>query len=363
MKKVLLLFSIVILFLGLIGFRAYQQHQLEQQPIERERIKVETVSPETKLFTEKLHFAATLEPEEEAAVVCKVPSKTVLRVFVNEGDIVKAGTILAELDESLISEQINQAAATLSKAKIYYRTLKNDFERFSALYKEEVISRQHFEHIDGEYKTSKKQVKEAQAALEQLKILKSYHKIEAPISGVITARNLDPGDTTSSTPAFMIAKNMKVKAVGSVPEKVYPRVRVGQKASLQLDAFPGRQFEASVSRISPTLDAATRTGKVEVLLDSLSILKPGMFARTVIELETHEGLALPLEAVGQMAGTGQSICYVRTKEDTAELRYVTLGDESKGMIEILDGLSSSDEVILTRSEKVSEGVAIEVVHK
>ncbi len=363
MKKSLMLFSVVIIFIALIGFRAYQQHQIESTVGEIERIKVEVVSPAQRTFVDTVRFVATLEPEEEAAVISKVPGKTVLQVLVHEGDKVQQGDVLAILDTSLIKQQINQAQASLAKAEVYKQTASNDYRRFSQLYKEEVISRQQYDHVEGEYKTSVKQVAEVRAVLEQLKITMGYHRIEAPISGTIIARNVDAGDTTSSYPAFVIAKQEQVKAVGVVPEKLYSKVKRGQETQISLDAFPGRSFKAKVSRVSPILDPATRTGKVEVAVDALSLMKPGMYARVEIQVGTHEGLGIPLEAVVKMPGTGMPICYISTKEGTAKTKHITLGGEGPDAVEVIEGISPSDNIIVTRSEKLSEGAPIEVVQR
>ncbi|WP_350449493.1 efflux RND transporter periplasmic adaptor subunit [Aminobacterium mobile] len=363
MKKSLMLFSVVVIFIALIGFRAFQQHQIESAVGEIERVKVEVVSPKQGTFVDIVRFVATLEPEEEAAVISKVPGKTVLQVLVHEGDKVQEGDILAILDASLIEQQVSQAQASLAKAEIYKQTAENDYRRFSQLYKEEVISRQQYDHVEGEYKTSVRQVAETKAVLEQLKITKGYHRIEAPISGIITARNVDAGDTTSSYPVFVIAKQEQVKAVGVVPEKLYSKVRAGQETHISLDAFPGRSFKAKVARVSPILDPATRTGKVEVAVDALSLMKPGMYARVEIQAGTHEGLGIPLDAVMKMAGTGLPICYVATEDGTAKTKQITLGEEGPDAIEVIEGISLSDKVIITRSEKLSEGTPIEVVQR
>jgi RND family efflux transporter MFP subunit len=206
-------------------------------------------------------------------------------------------------------------------------------------------------------------VAEVRAVLEQLKITMGYHRIEAPISGTIIARNVDAGDTTSSYPAFVIAKQEQVKAVGVVPEKLYSKVKRGQETQISLDAFPGRSFKAKVSRISPVLDPLTRTGKVEVAVDALSLMKPGMYARVEIQVGTHEGLGIPLEAVVKMPGTGMPICYISTKEGTAKTKHITLGGEGPDAVEVIEGISPSDNIIVTRSEKLSEGAPIEVVQR
>ncbi len=313
-------------------------------------------------FTETVSFAANVEPEETAAVVAKVPGRTVLTVVVDEGDTVKKGQTLATLDDSLLRQQIVQAEAAMGKAATYAATVRSDFKRIESLYQEDVVSRQQFERMEGESKVAARQVEEARAALNQLKITLGYHTLEAPVDGVVMARNVDPGDTAAQMPAFVISRQENVTVSGGVPERRYPQVKVGQSVEVGLDAFPGEVFEGVVSRIAPSLDPATRTGKVEVSLPSQGRIMPGMFARVTLLLGEREGLALPMEAVGRMAGASESICYV-VSSDIALLRKISTGLEQEGFVEVTDGVDVDDIVIAERSDKLRDGVRVKVADR
>lgn len=362
MKKTFFLLFFILLFGGLIVYRWHQKVVTETAESVQEVLPVETVYLKTMTFEDKISFSATIEPEEKAAVVCKVPGKTVLRVFVAEGDEVKEGDSLAEIDDSLLRQQILQAEAALGRASSYSSTVGADFERISALYKEEVVSRQQFDRVQGEARVASRQVQEARAALNQLKIMLGYHKITAPVSGIVLSRAIDPGDTVSQAPAFVIARQEKVKISGAVPEKLFPRVKTGQKAIVTVDAFPGKQFEAAVSRVYPSLDPVTRTGKAEVLLPSEGVLFPGMYARVLIRTGTREGLALPLEGLGKLPGTGETVCYV-AEDGVARLRIITPGMEQDNYLEVLSGLQPHEAVILSRSQNLRDGTAISVTER
>jgi membrane fusion protein (multidrug efflux system) len=362
MKKILALLLFIFLFGGLIIYRWHEKENAGIGAPANEVLPVETVFLKSMTFEDTVSFAAGIEPEEQAAVVCKVPGKTVLRVFVAEGDAVREGDPLAEVDDSLLRQQILQAGAALGRASSYSSTVAADFERISSLYGEQVVSRQQFDRARGEARMAVRQVQEARAALNQLKILLGYHTITAPISGVVLTRNIDPGDTVSQTPAFILARRGKVKASGTVPERLFPRVKEGQKALVTVDALPGKQFEAAVSRVHPSLDPVTRTGRVDVLLSPEGSLIPGMYARVTILTGAREGAGLPLEAVGRMAGTGESVCYVVT-DGLARLRIIATGSERENFLEVLSGLGMDEAVIATRSEKLRDGTPVKAAHK
>lgn len=348
MKKTALLLVVVAVFSGLIVFRGYQQKQAQNLVPEEEAVKVEVVSLKKMIMSEVVEFSATIEPEEKSAVVPRAPGRTVLQVFVSEGDRVKKGQALASLDASIIMQQ-------LEEARTIYETALADHRRFESLYEDEVVSRQAADQVRARYM-------QALSAYEQARILTGYHTITSPSEGVVAKRLIDPGDTAPQGPAFLIFRQDRVKAVGAVPERHYHGVKPGDRVLLSVDALPGKDLEAEVTSISPVIDPATRTAKVEVILPSEGLVMPGMFARARISAGERESMVLPLEAVSQMAGTGETTCYVAS-EGLARLRVVEAGIEQGGYVEITGGLQAGEEVIVTRSRSVNDGTRIEVFRR
>lgn len=354
MKKFAVLLLFIALFGGLILYRRHEMKALSGGFAEAEALTIETVTLRPANFDNILHFTANIESEETAAVVSKVPGRTVLEVFVHEGDNVRKGDRLAILDDSLLRQQILQAGAALGKASVYASTAGAEYRRMAELYKERVVSRRQFEQAEGGFKGAARQVQEAKAALGQLQIMMGYHTLEAPIDGIVLARNINPGDTSSQGPAFLLSRQEKVKISGSVPEKAYSSVQLGQNVTVEVDALSSRTFSGRISRIFPFLDPAARTGKVEILLSSEGVLVPGMFARVTLSTGSHEGLALPREALDTLPGTGETICYV-VSEEKAVLRKITPGAERQGLVEVLSGVEPGEPVIAVRSEKIRDG--------
>jgi len=348
MKKTFVLAVIVAVFAGLILFRGHQQKQLKSAPVEEEIPRVETVHLQEMDLAEVVEFTATVEPEEQSAVVPKVPGRTVLEVFVDEGDRVKKGQPLASLDASLIRRQLEEARA-------FYETAAADYERLRSLYEEEVVSRQAVDQARARYA-------QAKSAFEQAGIMSGYHTITATAEGIVAKRFIDPGDTAPQGPAFLIFRQDNVKAVGAVPEKSFTGIRLGAKVTLLVDAVPGREFEAEVTNLSPVIDPATRTGKVEVSLPSEGVILPGMFVRARMIPGERRVMALPREAVSRLAGTGETVCYV-AEEGRAVLRVIGTGIEHEGYVEVTEGLTPGDEVIVTRAGAVRDGTRIEVYRR
>jgi len=339
-----------------------------------QKIRVAATKPTLMTFEDTVTFVGNLEAEERASVASKVSDVTVLSVNVDVGDEIKRGDILVEMDDGLNRRQIEEARAAVARAeaaiaqaKSRLSTVEKDYKRYKQLYEEQVISRQQFDQTEGQYEVEKagldlaqRELKQAQARLEQLLIVKNYHKVAAPVGGVIAERRVDPGDTIKSGDVLLvISRQDNVKIKGSITETDYPKVKLGQPVHVRVDAFPGREFNGKVNRISPVLDPATRTGEVEALMASQGLLKPGMFAPAFIVVGSHEALALPREAVRQLAGTGEWYCFVAS-DDVAQQRPIKRGAEQGNWIEITEGIGESDLVITTVVRQLSDGAPVEV---
>ncbi|HHV51951.1 MAG TPA: efflux RND transporter periplasmic adaptor subunit [Synergistaceae bacterium] len=340
-----------------------------------QKIRVAATKPTLMTFEDTVTFVGNLEAEERASVASKVSDVTVLSVNVDVGDEIKRGDILVEMDDSLNRRQIEEARAAVARAeaaiaqaKSRLSTVEKDYKRYKQLYEEQVISRQQFDQTEGQYEVEKagldlaqRELKQAQARLEQLLIVKNYHKVAAPVDGIIAERRVDPGDTVKSGDVLLvISKQDNVKVKGPITETDYPKVKLGQPVHVRVDAFLGREFNGKVNRISPVLDPATRTGEVEALMASQGLLKPGMFARAFIVVGSHEALALPREAVRQLTGTGEWYCFVAS-DDVAQQRPIKRGAEQGNWVEVIQGVDPSELVITTVVRQLSDGVSVEVV--
>jgi len=365
LKKLLAALSLIIIFGSLIVYRGYQQKVRQNQAVEEEIPKVDVVKPSPYLFRDTISFAAEVEPENTVALISKVSGRTVLEVNADIGDVIKEGEVLVKLDESLVKQDIARAEAALERASARHITAQSDYRRMKNLLAEEVISRQNFDHAEAEYKAAEGQLREATASLRQLEIMLGYHVISSPVSGVISQRNIDPGDTVSSQiPLFIINQQKNVKVTGAVSESSFFNIGKGQPATITVDAIPGKIFKGEVTRFSPALDPVTRTGQVEVKLSSEGVLKPGTFARVSIQVGSSEALSIPRDVVRPLAGTGDFQIFV-VSGDRASQRIVKITKEEGNRVWISgdEFLSQEDMVISTLTDKIKDGARVEVVEK
>ncbi|MBQ5357853.1 MAG: efflux RND transporter periplasmic adaptor subunit, partial [Alistipes sp.] len=188
--------------------------------------------------------------------------RRITRLLVDVGDHVKKGQLVAELDNS-----------ALAQAKAQYENNKANFERSDELYKFGGESKANWQAMQTAYEVSKSTYENM---LENTTLV-------SPISGVVTARNYDVGDMAAGMPIFVVQRINPVKIMISVSESLYTYVKKGMAVEVELDALPEQKFSAKVSRITPSIDASTRTFPVELTLaNDKELVKPGMYARVTM---------------------------------------------------------------------------------
>lgn len=289
---------------------------------------------------------ATLEADEEAMVVAKVRG-IVEKLNVEEGDIVKAGDILAELDEEQLALEAQRAKATMDR-------LKNELNRKEELYQKELISAQEFENANYEYQAQKSDYELTQLQLK-------YSQIQAPISGVISERLIKAGNMINvDQEVFKITDFDPLLAILHIPEHEMDKLSKGQQALIHVDAIPGTSFEGKVLRVSPVVNSETGTFKVTVSVNDQSRqLKPGMFGRLRIVYDTHQdALLIPKNAVISEDGIN-SVFVINNK--LAFRKIINTGYSNGDNIEVLEGLNPADTVVTIGQNSLQDSALVEII--
>ena len=290
---------------------------------------------------------APVEAFTDAAVIAKVGGE-VRKIYVEEGDDVKAGQILARLDGDRLRLEQLQTEANLNK-------LQRDYQRNVDLNDRGLISAGDFEKIRYEM--------EALAATNKLaKLQLSYTDIRAPIDGVISERFIKVGNTLEiGTPTFQVTSLEPLVSYLHVPEREFRHIVSGQNSLLTIDALGGATFPATVARVSPVVDPATGTFKITIeVSDETRRLKPGMFARIGIVHDVHiNALQVPRSALLDEIGT-TSIFVV--EDDVAHRREVETGFSGDGQVEITAGLTDSDIFVAIGQGGLKEGSKVTVIN-
>ncbi len=303
---------------------------------------VEVAVATIKTVAQESTYASTVEAYAVNNIMAQSGGR-IRKINAEVGDYVQKGQILAEMDRT----QMDQLELQIRNDDIEYQRLKS-------LYAEGGVSQSDFETAELSYKLRKTNYEN----------VKENTILRSPITGFVTARNFDTGDMFAmSAPIFTVQQVVPVKLLVGISESEYTRVKKGDSISLSVDAIPGRTFKGTVERIYPTIDAATRTFKVEVKVpNSDKVLRPGMYARVTVNFGNVRRVIIPDQAVVRMEGTGERFTYVLQADNTVSFKVITLGRHLDATYEVLSGVNEGDKVVVKGQSVIRDGAAVNVLN-
>jgi membrane fusion protein, heavy metal efflux system len=315
-------------------------------------------------FADQVTTEGKIAQNDNATVQITPPfSGRVLGVAVQVGDVVRKGQTLLTADASEVAQARNdlQAAQTaLDTAKAQAALAAANAARQEALYKINGAALRDVQQSSSDSAAAQNTLKADQAALllvqERLRVLQAaagggaQGVVRAPLSGVVTLRQVGPGqylNATSNgatTPIFTVSDLARVWLVANVPEADAARMHVGDPISVTVAGLPGRVFHARLDQVAPTLDPATRRLPVRATLDNPGeVLRPEMFATFALDTgPARQSLGVPSSAVIYEGDSAR--VWVAGPNRSLGLRQVKTGRTQNGEVEILSGLNAGDRV-------------------
>lgn len=288
----------------------------------------------------------TLEAEQDAQVVAR-STGLLQEILVEEGDTVVRGQIMAQLDVEQLSLEVAQLEATSKK-------LKKELQRQESLFKRKLASSDALDRARFEY--------ESQLASYKLSKLKlDYASIKAPISGIVTERAVKQGNLIRDNDLlFKIVDPTSLKAVLHLPEKEMSNIRKHQVILLSVDALNNKVVQGSIERIRPAIDTTTGTFKVVANLDNTDQqLQSGMFGKVEVVFDVHPNTLL-LEQQAVITQDNRSHVFV-VKDEKAIQTPIKIGFSHNGILEVIEGLAESDQVITTGQQVLKHEAKVEVI--
>jgi len=352
----------VIFFSWLIGCRQTAVDE-KQASAEVAPNPVRVISVAREEISEKLTYTGIIEAWQQVNVTPEIAGK-VARIYVNEGDLVQKGQLLAELDTRALDLQLKQAEAALAVAEANRADAQRNFERMKRLIAEKAVSEQQYEKIKLAYDTAEAQWKQAQASLNLVRHNLEVSKMKAPFSGVVASRNADVGDVINpmmggfspNSGVLTLIDYCKVKIKIEVSQSDIVRIKKKQRAYVRIDTYPQRQFAGEVAIVNQTADPLSRKFRVEVWASNPELLlKPNTFCQVIIEVNTHpEAIVVPQEAVVEDK-------YVFVIESgVAHRREVQLGLQNTEKVEILSGLQPGELVVVEGTLGLADGAKVKI---
>lgn len=284
-------------------------------------------------------YTANVEAYAKNNIAPQSPSR-IQKIYVEVGDFVRAGQIVAKMDEV----SLNQSKLSMANDSLEYSRIKK-------LYEQGGVSKSDFDAMELKYNVTRSQY---QNLLENT-ILRS------PVSGVITARNYDQGDMYGGSPIYVVEQITPVKLYVGISEMDYTRVKKNDTVTLTADALPGKTFTGRIARIYPTIDAATHTFTAEVNVANRDrLLRPGMYARVTVNFGSNHSLVVPDDCVVKQQGSGVRSVFVLQADNTVKEIVVTLGRHFGTEYEILSGVAEGDKVVVKGQASLKNGSKVNV---
>ena len=334
--------TIVPAALAVLAVCACGQRKPAQNPMmmgmENQIPKVETYTASYRQVPQEETYSSTVQAYAVNNVVPQSGNR-IAKVYVEVGDFVSKGQILAEMD-----------AVGLTQSALKLANDSTELARLRGLFQAGGISQSDFEAVELAYKVSKSSYDN----------LLENTILRAPMGGVITARNYDSGDMYAmASPIYVVQQITPVKILVGISETDYTRVKKGDVVSITADAIPGRTFEGKVNRLYPTIDPATHTFTAEILVTNADrVLRPGMYARVTVTFAVNESIVIPDSAVIKQQGSGQRSVYLLQPDNTVESVVVTPGKHFGQEYEILDGLKEGDIVVTKGHSALRDGAQV-----
>lgn len=284
-------------------------------------------------------YTANVEAYAKNNIAPQSPSR-IQKIYVEVGDFVRAGQIVAKMDEV----SLNQSKLSMANDSLEYSRIKK-------LYEQGGVSKSDFDAMELKYNVTRSQY---QNLLENT-ILRS------PVSGVITARNYDQGDMYGGAPIYVVEQITPVKLYVGISEMDYTRVKKNDTVTLTADALPGKTFTGRIARIYPTIDAATHTFTAEVnVANGDRLLRPGMYARVTVNFGSNHSIVVPDDCVVKQQGSGVRSVFVLQADNTVKEVVVTLGRHFGTEYEILSGVAEGDKVVVKGQASLKNGSKVNV---
>lgn len=415
MKKVIWLI-ILILISGIFVYRVfYKKKEFKKEARETEGIPVEVVTVKRGEIIETLSSSGTIKSEREIKVFPKATGR-IEKIYRKEGDFVKKGEILAQIERDVLLKQISALKVAISAAEVGYKTTlsplrkqevenldsgievarvalnlaENNYKRHKNLYESGSIAKVMLEQAELQYnqaksayenllrqremlvkegardvekESAKAQIESLRAQLKQAEDALKETTVTSPIDGWISMKFFNEGEVFSPSagmPLFIIVDNRDIYLDVQLSEKEITKIKKGQKANIKIDAIPDREFKGVIREINPQITSYSRAVQVKIdILDKIPQIKTGMFARCEIEVAKHtNSVLIPKDCIKKK---GEKTVVFVVKNGIAEEREIETGLENTENIEVIKGIKQTEKVVISGQEILKDKDRVKIV--
>ena len=361
------LVTIVVLLVLAVGgartlwSRASNARALEATTAEQAKVYVRVASPRVGGAGNTLELPGTLQGQMQAPIAARA-SGYVKRWAKDIGARVEKGELLAEIENPEIDQQLSQAAAARQQSAASLEMSKRTVARSEELRKSGMVSQQLLDEHRNAVAVAQANLAAADANVARLKEQQAYKRVVAPFAGIVTKRNVDVGDLIdggAARPLFILSQTDPLRVYIDVPQSYASLVKPGQKVTISQNELRGRTFEGQVARTSGSIDPASRTMQIEVTLPNRDgALMPGAYVQVALPLAAGEQVVIPTNAL-MFRSEGVRVASVDAA-GKVKLLPVKVGRNFGQNVEVLDGISGQERLVLNPSDSLAEGDTVTV---
>ena len=363
-KRLLSLVGAVgLVALAFLGIQMRFSSTRAVQPVSHDpRMEVSIVHPEKVSTTTSVELPGQTQAYTDAPIFAQT-SGYLKAWYFDIGAKVKAGDVLAEIDTPEVDQELAQAQAQLKVAQAALNLSQATFERMQNLFNRKIIAAEDFDTAADTNQENQATVVADQANVNQLEALEAFKTIKAPFDGIVTARDIDIGAYVaagSGTQLFRVARISPLRVYVNVPQAVAQLVKPGAEADLSLSEFPVRTFSGQVTNTAVAIDPVSRALLVELQIPNESgELLPGAYAQVTLKLTGETGFyTIPANAL-LFRAEGAAVGVIHP-DGKVEIRKITVNLNQGDKLQISEGLSEKDQVIVNPSDSLADGVMVNV---
>jgi RND family efflux transporter MFP subunit len=358
-----LIIAVVVVIFG-ITTRKVADAKLQEWTEKQAIPVVATAPPDTRSKKTTFSLPGRLEAYIQAQMYARVTGY-VKKWDADIGAPVKAGQLLAEIDAPDLDQQIMQAEANLASAKANAVLSDATLKRGQSLITTFAISQQDLEQRAADASNKQGLVRAAQANLDRLRVLEQYKRVVAPFDGLVTARATDIGALINAGagggPAlFVVSDTSRLRVYVNVPQNYVPSIPVGTKAQIAVPEYPGRTFPATVEASARSVDAASNTVRMQLVVDNgPGELMTGDFTNVTFELP-HPEVAINVPASALIFNESGLHVATVSSDNRIVLREVTISRDLGNEVEIGSGIAADDRVVINPPDGIASGDEVRI---